>query len=452
MADRKGIVEAVVRYYPRPQQRKLHDSLKRFNVLVCHRRFGKTVFCINEMLKKAVQCPRKRPQYAFIAPFLKQAKRNVWADFKYFVANIPGAKINEAELTIELPSRDGGKSKIYLLGADNPDALRGMYLDGVVLDEVAQIPQHVWEEVIRPTLADRRGWAIFIGTPKGQNYFHELYKGAKDRDNWYRAMYKASETNIISQEELTDIRSHIDEDSYNQEYECSFVAAIKGAYYSKLLAEASRANRIAEVEWDPTLPVVTAWDIGMSDKTCIWFAQKQNNNIYLVDYYEASGEVLAHYAQIVTSKPYTYMHHILPHDAQQRSFDTGKTRVEQLRKLGLKCTIAPKTGILDGINAVRAILPKCHFDEKKCKNGLEALWHYRSEYDPINHVFQNKPLHDWSSHASDAFRYLAIGMRQNIPTVYEQTQIQFKREFAPHKLNVTDWDPFGDIDNDKIQG
>lgn len=398
-------------YKPRPLQAELHNDLDRFNVIVCHRRFGKTVFSVNEMIMKAMQCKNLNPQYAFISPTIKQAKRNAWPYFKHYAKFIPYTKFNEAELRVDFPNG----AKIFILGAENPDSARGLYLDGVVLDEVAQMPEDMWTKVIRPALSDRLGWAIFIGTPDGENAFFKLYSDATDKSGWFRKMIKASESGYVHPNELEAALEAMGPNIYEQEYECSFTSAIRGAYYASLIYGLEELGHIGTQCWDQSIPVITAWDIGIADKTCIWFAQVNKNQIYLIDYYENDNLQLSHYANIVTNKPYTYKYHILPHDVKARSFDTGRTRKEQLESLGLKVVVAPKLSIADGINAVRSILPKCYFDFKTCEEGLRALKHYRTEYDANKGVYKETPNHDWSSHASDAFRYLATGMSNTSP-------------------------------------
>lgn len=406
--------QVVVPYSPRPLQRSLHDRLKRFSVVVCHRRFGKTVFCINEIIKKAMLNTKRQPQYAYIAPTMKQAKILAWDYLKHYTNAIPHVKYNEAELKCELPNG----AKIFVLGAENPDSLRGLYLDGVILDEVAQMPPSVWGQVLRPALADRRGWAIFIGTPKGQNYFYDLYNKALDEPSWFSAVFKASETSILPEEELQALRVELSEEEYEQELECSFTAAVVGTYYGKLIEEIEKDKHVRDVPWDTTSQVVTAWDLGMNGLTSIWFAQHIAGEIRLIDYYEANGEPLSHYAQIIKSKPYVYDYHILPHDVKQRSLSTGTTRLEQLQKLGLKVHVARRLNVKDGINSVKALLPSCYFDEEKCRDGLVALRNYRSSYNEQLGIFSDTPLGDRFSHAADAFRYLATALKK--PKTYSE--------------------------------
>jgi len=430
-------------YKPFPLQAYLHDHLKRFNVIVCHRRFGKTIFAVNEMIKKAMTLDKQKPQFAYIAPTQKQAKLIAWDAFKTFSRVIPDIKFNESELKITLPN----EAKIFVLGAENPDNLRGLYLDGVVLDEVAQMPHALWSEVIRPTLSDRQGWAIFIGTPKGQNEFYRLFLRAKTEKNWYSAVFKLSDTTgpdkqltLMTHEEAKLAKKEYKgrEEIFEQEYECSFTAAIRGTYYTKVIGQMATNNQLTSVPYDPDYPVITAWDIGINDKTCIWYAQQMGGEIRIIDYDENTGESLNFYASIVKSKPYTYDYHILPHDVNVRSLATGKTRKEHLQNLGLKIQVAPKLPVDDGINAVRTMLPKCFFDVKKCDKGLKSLMNYRSDYDSRTGTFKKNPLHDDSSHAADSFRYLALGLK----SYKSQATSRMFEQMRQEDLHQSDYDPF----------
>ena len=375
----------VALYAPRPHQAGLHAALKRFNVLVAHRRFGKTVFCINELIAKAAGNNRPEPRYAYVAPLLTQAKDVAWEYLKRYTAPIPSATAHESELRVDLP----GGARIRLYGADNADRLRGLYFDGVVLDEYALMHPRIWAEVIRPALTDREGWAIFIGTPMGRNQFSALYETARNQPEWLAARFKASETEVIPEAELDAARRSMSADQYAQEFECSFDAAVAGAYFARQLDEAERDRRIGRVPWEPRLPVHTAWDLGIDDATTIWFCQQLGNEVRLIDYYESSGVGLAHYAKHLGEMPYVYGQHILPPDAEVRELGSGVSRVETLRSLGIRA--------------------------EKCARGLEALRQYRHDYDDRLRAFRPRPVHDWTSHAADGFRYLAVGLKADRP-------------------------------------
>lgn len=411
-------------YTPRPFQQKLHNNLKRFNVLVCHRRFGKTIFAIMEMIDKGLANDLWNPQYAYIAPTYAQAKRVAWEYLIHFTSKIPGAKANKAELTVEIPRPDrNDKIRFMLLGADNPDSLRGIYLDGAILDEYAQCHPEIWGQVIRPALSDRKGWAIFIGTPKGENHFHRMYRDARklmgdedaDNDsNWYAALHPVSETQVIDEDELADARATMTQEEYDQEYECSFSAALIGSYYSKYLNEMKSNGRILDFDYEPGIPVQTYWDLGIRDTTAIWFVQHVGREIRVIDFIENSGVGLEWYVKAIQSKPYIYSHagHGIPHDGAAKELGTGKSRQETLRDLGLIAHIVPRQSVADGIHAVRMLLTKnIYIHRTNCAQGIEALYNYERKWDGKNNMFMDKPLHNWASNAADAFRMMAIDMR-----------------------------------------
>lgn len=395
-------------YKPRPLQLNIHEHLERFNVLVCHRRFGKTVLCINELIRRAIECQHKNPRMMYVCPLWKQAKSVAWDYLKEYTLPIPGRTVNESELRVDLP---GGR-RIQLLGADNVDAIRGQYADLVVMDEYAQMSPRLWGEVIRPLLADRKGGAIFIGTPMGHNAFFDIFEHAKKTDGWFAAMYKASETGILDYEELRDLKQNLAHDEYLQELECSFTAAVKGSFYGHLMAEADEEGRIGKVPHDRAVTVETWWDLGIGDDTVIWFAQRVGREVHLIDYYASNSVGLEHYAGILhqwrDEKKYKYDAHILPHDAKARELTSGKSRVETLQALGIEPTVLENARLEDGIEAARNLIPRCWFDAERCHEGIECLRMYRREWDDQRRVFKRTPLHDFTSHAADAFRYGAL--------------------------------------------
>jgi phage terminase large subunit len=374
---------------------------------VTHRRAGKTVACIHDLQRQALRCPRVRPRFAYLSPFLRQSKAVAWDYLRAAMssARVAGATAHESELRVDYP----GGAQVRLYGADNPDAMRGVYFDGIVLDEYADMDPRVWSEIIRPALADRRGWAVFIGTPRGRNAFFELWRRSQTEEGWFSMMLKASQSGLIPDSELELARRDLTEEQYAQEFECSFDAAVVGAYYGKLMARAEAERRIAGVPYDPAAPVWTAWDLGIRDATAIWFAQVIGREIRIIDYYEASGVDLGHYVREINARPYACAGHIVPHDAQAKELGTGKSRLEVMESLGLRpITLAPLHRVEDGINAVRMFLPKCWFDARKCARGIDALKLYRAEYDDKLQALRPHPVHDWTSHAADSFRYLAL--------------------------------------------
>lgn len=395
-----------IAYKPREQQLAIHDLMddKRFGVVVAHRRMGKTVSAINHLIKDAVLNQKDAPRYAYIAPTYGQAKRVAW-DYLVKYAEPLGGTQNITELRVDFWGR-----RIQLYGSDNPETLRGQYFDGVILDEIGDQNPKIWTDIVRPALADRKGWCLFIGTPKGHNHFKELRDRAEKEDGWGLLEFKASETGVVDDTELKAAKNEMGEDKYRQEFECSFDAAVEGSYYGQILNELEDKKHMQEIPREELSRTFTAWDLGMGDSTSIWVAQLVGSEIRLIDYYENHGVGLDHYVKWIRDNNYEKAQHILPHDVRVRELGTGKSRMEMLEEAGLEIKIAPRMGLDDGIQAVRRILPRCWFNVPKVQIGLNCLRNYRRDYDEKRKIFYERPLHDWSSHGSDSFRYLAIGI------------------------------------------
>lgn len=393
-------------YRPRPPQLEIHNAANtnRFTVVVAHRRMGKTVSAIMHLIDAALNNEQKDPRYAYIAPTYAQAKR-VAFDYLVEYTRPLGAKVNIAELRVDFLGK-----RISLYGSENGDSLRGQYFDGVVLDEIGDQNPKIWNEIIRPALADRKGWCLFIGTPKGNNHFADFKDRALKADGWKFLEFKASDTGILDAKELADAKAEMGEDKFRQEFECSFDAPVEGAYYGALLNEADEQNRVTKIPRDPIAKIVCSWDLGISDSTCIWVAQVVGKEIQLIDATENHGVGLDYYVTWLRERGYDQGQHILPHDVRVRELGTGKSRQEVLMEAGLDVTIAPSLSVADGIQAVRRLLPRCWFDAEGTKEGLSAIRNYRRVFDEKRNVFFDTPLHDWASHYADAFRYMAIGL------------------------------------------
>ena len=414
-------------YTPRsPSHQEIHRAIDRyrFGAVVCHRRYGKTVLALNHLQVAALECQKERPRFAFIAPTYTQAKSIAWDYLVHYSSNIPNVTARVSELTITYPN--GGQVRLF--GADNPDSLRGLYFDGVVFDEYGLQPPRIFTEVVRPALSDRQGWAWFLGTPAGKNQFYDVIQQAQSDPDWFYACHKASETGLIQASELVSAAKDMTADEYAQEYECSFEASVKGAIYSSEVSAARASGRICTVPIDPILPVDTDWDLGVGDSTAIWFSQSsRSGEIRVVDYYEASGEGLPFYKQVLSNKGYTYGQHWAPFDIQVKELGSGRTRLETAISLGIRFNVAPNVPLEDGIHAARMLFPRCYFDAKRCEAGLEALTHYRRDYNTRIGEFKAIPVHDWASHGADAFRYLALRHRtarqasQDMPKVHVPT-------------------------------
>jgi len=407
-------VEVVIPYDPRPHQRQAWDARQRFNVLVWHRRAGKTVYAINWLLRQVLECTRPNPRGAYLAPLYKQAKRVAWTLLKIYAGVIPGVRFLEQELRCILP---GGR-EIWLLGADNPDALRGIYLDAVVLDEVAQMAPRTWGEVIRPALSDlnREGLAVMIGTPFGMaNEFHRFYTLAADTPGWMRSMLTVNDTGAISPSEIEALKRETRPEEYEQEYLCSFSAAVRGAFYAAEMALADRQKRITRVPHDRLLPVHTSWDLGVANRTVVWFWQVVGAEIRAIGCKAYSGTGLPEIAADLGTLGYSWGTHYAPHDSRVRELGSGKSRLEIAHSLGLKWTVVPEVGLQSGIEATRAMLGRVWFDAEACADGIEALRLYRTEWDDELRVFSKKPLHDWTSDYADSVRMFAVGSQGRQP-------------------------------------
>lgn len=376
----------------------------RFGVVVAHRRMGKTVSAINHLIKDSVLNTKEAPRYAYIAPTYGQAKRVAWDYLCKYVRPL-GGTANISELRVDFMGR-----RIQLYGSDNPDSLRGQYFDGVILDEIGDQNPKIWTEILRPALADRMGWCLFIGTPKGQNHFKDLRDRAEDTPEWGLLEFKASETNLVPESELKAARAEMGEDKYQQEFECSFHAAVEGSYYGKLMNDLEEKNRLVEITRDDLCQTFTAWDLGMGDSTAIWVAQITGQEVRILDYVENHGQGLDWYVNWIRDNGWTNATHKLPHDVSVRELGTGKSRLEMLQGAGLSVDVLPRLSVDDGIQSVRRLLPKCWFNMPRVRQGVDCLRNYRREFDEKRNVFYEKPLHDWASHGSDAFRYLAIGL------------------------------------------
>jgi phage terminase large subunit len=393
-------------YRPREPQKLIHKAVRdhRFNVVVAHRRMGKTVSAINQLIHSAIKCNKKNPRLAYIAPTYNQSKRIAW-DYLLEYTRPLKATANIAELRVDFLGR-----RISLYGADNPDSLRGIYLDGVVIDEIGDINPNLFSEIIRPAIAEREGWVMFIGTPKGANHFKTLRDKAELKtDDWHLLEFKASDTQILPQKELDAAFREMGEDKFMQEFECSFAAAVEGAYYGKMINDLTLKNRVTDIEVDGIAKTFCAWDLGIGDSTAIWVCQAVGQEVRLIDFVENHGVGLDYYVNWLRDHNYENATQLLPHDVNVRELGSGRSRKEMLEEAGLIIDVVPKLGVDDGIQAVRRMLPRCWFDHK-VKQGLDALRNYRRQYDEKRDVFFDKPVHDWCSHAADAFRYLAVGL------------------------------------------
>ena len=427
-------------YEPREKMVEFHQRTQRYAFLICHRRYGKTVACIGELVIRALYTNKKNAQYAYVCPFRSQAKAVAW---QYLVDMTQGiaTEVKVSELSIKLPNG----AKIWLSGSDNINALRGLYLDGCVLDEFAQCRQDLLDAVIQPCLLDRKGWLVIIGTAYGRlNQFYDYYEKSKEDEEWFHADIKVYDSGVIEPEEIERIKNAVSEAKFEQEFCNNFSAELVGTYYASIINKIEQLGQInTEVNWQPDLKVQVAFDIGRGDNTVAWFWQETPHGIQTIDFYTNNGEQAQHYIDVLKDKPYEYSRIHLPHDAKAKTFATHKSALEQFMDgfsdRETQINIVPKLSVEDGIEAARQLLKFTHFNYDKCYYGLECLRVYRKKWDEVNQCFMKTPLHDYSSDAADAFRYMAIMANKDYlpaPTPHESitNSLARGREYSMNQL------------------
>lgn len=411
-------------WHPRDYQMPLWTFLEKGGKRayeVAHRRWGKDDVALNWA---AVSALTKVGNYWHMLPEASQARKAIWDAVNPHTGRrrIDEAFPKEIRATTkeqEMFIRFINGSTWQVVGSDNFNSLVGSTPIGVVFSEWALANPSAWA-FLSPILLENGGWAMFITTPRGRNHAKTFFDAMRDEPGWFCEVSSVEKTGRFTPEQLAaekrQLVAQYGEDDggakYEQEYDCSFDAAIQGSYYGKIMKKLDEEGRIGDVPYDPSLPCVTAWDLGYGDSTVIWIAQQRGPEVSVIDCIAGSGMGLDWYAKQLSERPYVYKQHIGPHDADNGELGTGKRRVDILRGLGVRpLRILPRTGVEDGIAAVRALLPRCRFDKTKCQRGIDALEQYRKSWDDNNKVFRDKPLHDWSSDYADAFRYLAVGLR-----------------------------------------
>jgi phage terminase large subunit len=410
---------------PRPYQRPAWDYLERGGkrcVLVCHRRWGKDDLALH---RTAVAAHERVGTYWHMLPEYEQGRKAIWNAIN---AHTGKRRIDEA-FPPELRKRTVDDDMLIefkngsvwqVVGSDRYDSLVGAGIAGVIFSEWSLANPAAWA-FISPMLEENNGWALFIYTARGRNHGWSMYERANEDEGWFGLRQTALETGVFKPEALEAAKKDyqalygLDDGQalFDQEYMCSFDAAIIGAFYGKELRNAELEGRIGNVPHERGKQVITAWDLGFSDSTAIWFCQQVGRELHFIDYYEANNQGLDHYAKVLRDKGYLYSQHLLPHDIEHYELGTGKSRAATLLDLGVRPTTVQMHQVLDGVNAVRMILDRCWFDKVKCARGIEALRSYRRDYDDKRKVYKPAPLHDWASHGADAFRYFASGFRDS---------------------------------------
>lgn len=320
---------------------------------------------------------------------------------------------NDTEMFIEFVNG----STWQVLGSDNYNSQVGSTPRGIVFSEWALADPNAWA-YMRPILAENAGWALFITTPRGRNHAKRMFDAAQADSSWFCQKLTADQTGVFSKDtlasELRELIAEMGEDEgkakYEQEYLCSFDAALPGAYYGKEINLAEAQQRITGVPYKPGIPVYPVFDFGRgaSNSTAIWFVQLVGREPRIIDYEEGNSGDIEHYGRLLREKPYLYGRLILPHDAAPIRLATGMSYAAQFEGMGFQTAILPKTENLTAhITLTRAFIGQCWFDKSKCERGIDALRSYHREWDDAAKVFKPTPKHDWASHGADSFRYAA---------------------------------------------
>jgi phage terminase large subunit len=419
------------REYQLPLWSALEDGCKRA-LYTWHRRAGKDDIGLHFTATEVIEKPGV---YWYMLPEAAQARKAIWKAIDphtglrridwAFPPEIR-ASTNDTEMFINFKSG----ATWQVVGSDNYNSLVGSPPRGVVFSEWALANPAAWA-YIRPILRENGGWALFNFTPRGRNHAVTMYEAHKDDPDWFIQKLTAKQTGAMTDEELakelldyqSDFGEEDGESKFRQEYLCDFDAPLVGAYYAKIISKLEDAGQIRDVPYDKHKPVYTAWDIGRTDDAAVWFYQIINREIHVIDYFAKPGGDVPEFAAMLQEKKYIYGKHTLPHDGRHKTFAAPRSVFEQLGEfVGLASVgICPDHHRIDGIAAVRAILPRCWFDAKRCKQGLEALRQYQRKWDDERKVFSPDPLHNWASHASDAFRYMAVAFKEENPTAFKSS-------------------------------
>lgn len=409
---------------------------KRAN-LVWHRRSGKDKTAWNWMLLSAIGL--RQGIYFYFFPTYAQGKKVLWDGMDRagmpFLAHVPPECLidkNETEMQVRLRHAAGGESIVQIIGTDKYDSIRGTNPVGCVFSEFSFQDPGAWK-VVQPILRENDGWAVFVYTPNGHNHAFQMHEMAAKNPKWFSSLLTIEHTQSVKKEDIDEevALGLLDADDVAREYYCSFSGSMQGAYYGKLLEAAYTEGRISNVPWDPALPVETWWDLGMDDATTIWFVQRHRFEVRCIDYLEASDVGLPFYAKELTTRPYIYDVHVMPHDIKVRELGPGKSRREIAEGLGIRpIRVTPKWALDEGIDSVRRLIPLCWFDEHKCARGIAALSNYCKQYDDVRKVFSRVPQHNWASHGADAFRTGAVGGRE------------YRVDREPQDTAESDYNPF----------
>jgi phage terminase large subunit len=431
---------------PRKQFRSFLESVKRWSCLIVHRRAGKTYSALQKLLKCALTHQRKGPpkRYAYIAPTRDQAKDIAWGYLKAFTAALPGVQKNEADLTITFS--DGTSIRLY--SGENYERMRGLYFDGVVIDEPEDIDPLAWPAVIRPTLTDYQGWAIWIGTVKGKKGQWKRLMDAMEDPEWFSLLLKASESKIIPEEELASIRRDAIRSNrleiYDQEYECDPNIGIPGTLFANFVTDAIRTGRVIDYPWERGELVWTFWDLGSPENMRCTYVQFVGREIHIIDHDAdlrdpemTPAKRVAH----MRSKGYPYGGHFFPHDAAARE-KSGLNFQQQMTLAGLEgIRIIPVCrSIWPGVNKLAELFPRLVFNKSQTNYLLESLENYKRKIDKDGSV-TDRIHEDWACHSTDSMRMMAEAMLNGLLKGHSEVIRESRQSNRPKKASAGKYKP-----------
>jgi len=415
-----------------PAQAEIVDDTSRFRVAVCGRRFGKTTVSTEEMFAFALFRPKTKVVY--IAPTIKQARDIAWAMLKDVTRQAWVESPNETRLELKIKCKNGETSEIWLRGSENIESLRGLRIDFLVIDEVASMKDwsNIWREVLRPTLADTRGQALFIGTPKGFNHFYDLFNAEQHDSDFKSFRYSTYDNPFIPRDEIDKAKAEAERtgtlDEFNQEYMAQFVS-VSGQVYK----EWDFVEQFRPLEYDPYLPLHVTMDFGVNDPTSIIWIQRQGGEFRIIDYYETSNADIAHFIQVIRGKPYKEPEMFTGDPAgKARSIVTGTSPIEEYARSGIFIRTKDGVQIPSQIRVTHKYMPSLYVDNKLTRLR-DCILNYRYPEKSSTAINQSNeiPIHDEYSHAMRALEYYFV----NIDGALDTTNIKIpQNNFRKYRI------------------
>lgn len=401
-------------YQPRNYQLPLWQAFDRGYrrlIQLWHRRSGKDLTDLNLVAREMWE---NVGNYYYTFPTYSQGKKALWegrgkdgvAYLDYFPKALLEGKPNDTEMKVKY--KNG--SLFQVIGVEDVDRIVGTNPRGIIFSEYSLQNPKAWE-YMRPILAENKGWAVFNYTPRGRNHGLTLYEMALNNPKWWVSKLTVDDTKVLTEEDINEERrAGMTEDMIQQEFYCSFVAAIQGSIYWNEFNEAEKNGHFKDVPYDPKLLVHTVWDLGKNDTNCIGFYQSNGLTVRKIDYLSGNKLGLPDWIKMVKEKPYVYGSHFAPHDIEVSDYSTSgdESRKEIALGLGLEFQVVPNFSRQEGIDAGRRFFKKLYVDQTKCKEFLDAIPQYTREYDEEKKIFKDTPLHDWTSHYADEHRYAAL--------------------------------------------